>query len=105
MCVCVFVCLIHLSLLQLLGVLAQDGVLRWMDMESHTLLTQTGSHDLPLSHAHTSSDGQYLSAVSERGTILLYDVSVIVRKLNQVKQSLLTVYIGTMNMDSWYVCT
>lgn len=53
-------------------------------MESYLLLTQTGSHDLPISHAHASPDGQYLSALSERGTILIYDISLILKKLTQV---------------------
>ena len=64
--------------------LAQDGVLRWLDMESCRLLTQTGSHDQPLSHVCSSPDGHYLSAVSERGNILLYNVTSIVKKLDQV---------------------
>ena len=76
---------LYLSLsAKLLGVLAQDGVLRWLDMESHTLLTQTGSHDLPLSHAHSSLDRRYLAAISERGSLLLFDIAVLARKLNQV---------------------
>ena len=69
---------------QIVGVLAQDGVLRWMDLESCRLLSQTGSHDQPLSHAHTSPDGRYMSAVSERGTILIYDITAIAKKLDQV---------------------
>ena len=70
---------------QLLGVLAQDGVLRWLDMESYQLLTQTGSHDLAISHAHSSPDGHYLAAVSEKGSILVYEISLILRKMNQVR--------------------
>jgi hypothetical protein len=68
---------------KLLGVLAQDGVLRWLDMESYQLLTQTGSHDLAISHAHSSPDGHYLAAVSEKGSILVYEISLILRKMNQ----------------------
>ena len=74
--------------------LAQDGVLRWLDIESCRLLTQTGSCDEPLSHAHISPNGQYLSALSERGNILLYDVTTIAKKLNQVTDvQYMTMYI------------
>ena len=86
-CVSQFSKLFSTSVLpQLLGVLAQDGVLRWLDMESYQLLTQTGSHDLAISHAHSSPDGHYLAAVSESGSVLIYEISLILRKMNQVRQ-------------------
>lgn len=69
---------------QILGVLAQDGILRFLDTESCQLLFQIGSHDKPLSHAHPSPDGRYLAALSENGNILIHDVTTLTSRLAQV---------------------
>ncbi len=73
--------------MQSLGFLAQDGILRFIDIHTCKLLFQLGSQENRLSSAHASPDGATITCVSERGNLLLYDVPAASHNLHKVSLS------------------
>ena len=70
---------------QTLGFLAQDGILRFINIHSCRLLFQVGSQENMLSSAHVGPEGNTLVCISERGNILIYDVPTAAQGLHRVR--------------------
>ncbi|KAL5467429.1 hypothetical protein EMCRGX_G031650 [Ephydatia muelleri] len=60
---------------EILGVLAQDGILRLINIHTCKLIFQMGSSDQMLGFVCTSPDGRSVIAVTERGDLQVFDVS------------------------------
>lgn len=59
-----------------LGFLAQDGIVRFLNIHSCKQLFQVGSQHLALTSVHASPVGKHLVGISESGDILLYDITI-----------------------------
>ena len=72
------------NLIQILGVLSQDGIMRFINTESCKLLFDIGSLDNKIYNASISPVGRHIVAVTENGTMTLYDVAALWEDINRV---------------------
>ncbi|XP_061851401.1 TBC1 domain family member 31 isoform X2 [Colius striatus] len=59
---------------QVLGVLSQDNIMRFINIETCKLLFDIGSHEEGISTATISPNGRYIASVMENGSLNLYSV-------------------------------
>ncbi|NWX21314.1 TBC31 protein, partial [Aegotheles bennettii] len=68
---------------QILGVLSQDNIMRFINIETCKLLFDIGSHEEGISTAAISPNGRYIASVMENGSLNLYSVQALTREGNK----------------------
>ncbi|KAM6350138.1 TBC1 domain family member 31 isoform 2-T2 [Podargus strigoides] len=68
---------------QVLGVLSQDNIMRFINIETCKLLFDIGSHEEGISTAAISPNGRYIAAVMENGSLNLYSVQALAQEGNK----------------------
>ncbi|KFU84063.1 WD repeat-containing protein 67, partial [Chaetura pelagica] len=68
---------------QILGVLSQDNIMRFINIETCKLLFEIGSHEEGISTATLSPNGRYIAAVMKNGSLNLYSVQALTREGNK----------------------
>ncbi|KAI8519950.1 hypothetical protein Bbelb_032070 [Branchiostoma belcheri] len=74
-----------------LGVLSQDGIMRFINIHSCKLLFDIGSHDNRITHALIGADGRHVVCTMEDGSINVYSVQALTSELNKPPPPLLKV--------------
>ncbi|KAM9302910.1 TBC1 domain family member 31 isoform 1-T1 [Morus bassanus] len=65
---------------QVLGVLSQDNIMRFIHIETCKLLFDIGSPEEGISTAATSPNGRYIASVMENGSLNLYSVQALTQE-------------------------
>ncbi|KAK0155599.1 TBC1 domain family member 31 [Merluccius polli] len=68
---------------QTLGVLSQDGVMRFINIHTCKLLFHMGSHDEAITTATVSPSGRHVVAIMDDGSINVYNVHSLNQDLNK----------------------
>ncbi|PKK34351.1 TBC1 domain family, member 31 [Columba livia] len=68
---------------QVLGVLSQDNIMRFIHIETCKLLFDIGSHEEGISTAAISPNGRYIASVMENGSLNLYSVQALTQEENK----------------------
>ncbi|XP_031408774.1 TBC1 domain family member 31 isoform X2 [Meleagris gallopavo] len=68
---------------QVLGVLSQDNIMRFISIETYKLLFVIGSHEEGISTAAISPNGRYIASVMENGSLNLYSVQALTQEVNK----------------------
>ncbi|XP_053843606.1 TBC1 domain family member 31 isoform X2 [Vidua macroura] len=68
---------------QVLGVLSQDNIMRFINIETCKLLFDIGSPEEGISTAVISPNGQYIASVMENGSLNLYSVQALTQEGNK----------------------
>uniref|UniRef100_A0A8B9SGA6 TBC1 domain family member 31 n=1 Tax=Anas platyrhynchos TaxID=8839 RepID=A0A8B9SGA6_ANAPL len=68
---------------QVLGVLSQDNMMRFINIETCKLLFAIGSHEEGVSTAAISPNGRYIASVMENGSVNLYSVQALTQEANK----------------------
>ncbi|XP_066290828.1 TBC1 domain family member 31-like isoform X3 [Branchiostoma lanceolatum] len=76
---------------QTLGVLSQDGIMRFINIHSCKLLFDIGSHDNRITHALIGADGRHVVCTMEDGSVNVYSVPALTSELNKPPPPLLKV--------------
>ncbi|XP_035678691.1 TBC1 domain family member 31-like [Branchiostoma floridae] len=76
---------------QTLGVLSQDGIMRFINIHSCKLLFDVGSHDNRITNALIGADGRHVVCTMEDGSINVYSVQALTSELNKPPPPLLKV--------------
>ncbi|KAI3361372.1 hypothetical protein L3Q82_013551, partial [Scortum barcoo] len=79
---------------QTLGVLSQDGVMRFINIHTCKLLFHMGSHDNAITTVSVSPNGRHVVAVMDNGSINIYSVQSLTQELNKPPPSLVAVVTG-----------
>lgn len=69
---------------QVLGVLSQDGIIRFINIHSCKLLFEVCSHDDGIASAAISPSGRHLATVMESGALNIYSIQALTRDINRV---------------------
>uniref|UniRef100_T2M8A5 TBC1 domain family member 31 n=1 Tax=Hydra vulgaris TaxID=6087 RepID=T2M8A5_HYDVU len=72
--------------MQLLAILGQDGVLRFIDTHLCKLEADVGSAEEKIHSFTLSKNGRYVAAILENGSILFYNISIILNHLHKDTQ-------------------
>lgn len=67
-----------------MGVLSQDGVMRFINIHTCKLLFHIGSHDEAITTMTVSPSGRHIVAVMDNGSINIYNVQNLTQELNKV---------------------
>lgn len=73
------------SNLQVLGVLSQDNIMRFINIETCKLLFDIGSPEEGISTAAISPNGRYIASVMKNGSLNLYSVQALTQEGNKVE--------------------
>ncbi|NWV72048.1 TBC31 protein, partial [Malurus elegans] len=76
---------------QILGVLSQDNIMRFINIETCNLLFDIGSPEEGISTAVISPNGRYIASVMENGSLNLYSVQALTQEGNKPPPSLFKV--------------
>ncbi|XP_078609106.1 TBC1 domain family member 31-like [Branchiostoma floridae x Branchiostoma japonicum] len=76
---------------QTLGVLSQDGIMRFINIHSCKLQFDVGSHDNRITNALIGADGRHVVCTMEDGSINVYSVQALTSELNKPPPPLLKV--------------
>ncbi|ETE64875.1 WD repeat-containing protein 67, partial [Ophiophagus hannah] len=68
---------------QVLGVLSQDNIMRFININTCKLLFDLGSHEEGLSMAAVSPSGRYIAAVMENGSLSVYSIQALTQEINK----------------------
>ncbi|XP_067888649.1 TBC1 domain family member 31 isoform X2 [Heterodontus francisci] len=68
---------------QVIGVLSQDGIMRFINIQTCKLLFDIGSLDNGINTVAISSNGHYIAAVLEDGSLGIYSVRALSQELNK----------------------
>ncbi|RXM31286.1 hypothetical protein EOD39_7172 [Acipenser ruthenus] len=68
---------------QVLGVLSQDGILRFINIQTCKLIFDIGSHDDGIGSAVIAPNGHYIVAVMENGSLNIYNVQSLTQDVNK----------------------
>ncbi|XP_020652229.3 TBC1 domain family member 31 [Pogona vitticeps] len=68
---------------QVLGLLSQDNILRFINIQTCKLLFDVGSHEEGISTVAFSPNGRYIAAVMENGSLTVYSVQALTQELNK----------------------
>ena len=71
---------------QILGVLSQDGIMRFININTCKLLFDIGSADSRLSNVSVSPSGRHIVAVVDSGNMHVYSVQALTSELNKVNE-------------------
>ncbi|XP_056378692.1 TBC1 domain family member 31 [Hyla sarda] len=84
---------------QVLGVLSQDGIMRFINIETCKLVFDIGSHDDGIVTSSVSPNGRYIASIMENGSINLYSVQALTKELNKPPPPLVKVVDLTKDKD------
>ncbi|NXO04254.1 TBC31 protein, partial [Rhinopomastus cyanomelas] len=84
---------------QVLGVLSQDNVMRFINIETCKLLFDIGSHEVGVSTATISPNGRYIASVMADGSLNLYSVQALTQEGKKPPPSISRV------VEDWPKCT
>uniref|UniRef100_A0A8C4DJA4 TBC1 domain family member 31 n=1 Tax=Dicentrarchus labrax TaxID=13489 RepID=A0A8C4DJA4_DICLA len=79
---------------QTLGVLSQDGVMRFINIHTCKLLFHMGSHDDAITTVAVSPNGRHVVAIMDNGSINVYSVQSLTQELNKPPPSRVAVVSG-----------
>uniref|UniRef100_A0A8C6SLW5 TBC1 domain family member 31 n=1 Tax=Neogobius melanostomus TaxID=47308 RepID=A0A8C6SLW5_9GOBI len=79
---------------QTLGVLSQDGVMRFINIHTCKLLFQIGSPDNAITTVTVGPNGRHVVAIMDNGGINIYSVQSLTEELNQPPNSQVVVVTG-----------
>ncbi|XP_008836213.1 TBC1 domain family member 31 isoform X1 [Nannospalax galili] len=68
---------------QVLGVLSQDGIMRFVNIQTCKLLFEIGSLDEGISSSVISPHGRYIASVMENGSLNIYSVQALMQEINK----------------------
>ncbi|XP_005857384.1 PREDICTED: TBC1 domain family member 31 isoform X5 [Myotis brandtii] len=68
---------------QALGVLSQDGIMRFINIQTCKLLFEIGSLDEGISSSVISPHGRYIACVMENGSLNIYSVQALTQEINK----------------------
>ncbi|XP_061529879.1 LOW QUALITY PROTEIN: TBC1 domain family member 31 [Phycodurus eques] len=69
---------------QTLGVLSQDGIMRFINIHTSKLLFHVGSHNTVINTVTISPTGRHVVAILDNGSISVYSVQSLTEDLNKV---------------------
>ncbi|XP_075351349.1 TBC1 domain family member 31 [Mycteria americana] len=84
---------------QVLGVLSQDNIMRFIHIETCKLLFDIGSHEEGISTAAASPNGRYIASIMENGSLNLYSVQALAQEGNKPPPPVFKV------VEDWSKCT
>lgn len=73
---------------QILGVLSQDGLMRFINTHTCKQLFKVGSHDDAINSAAVCPKGRHLVAVMDCGALRVYNVQALAQEINKVERIL-----------------
>ncbi|KAM9099552.1 TBC1 domain family member 31 isoform X4 [Sarcophilus harrisii] len=68
---------------QILGVLGQDGIMRFINIQNCKLLFDIGTLDEGISTSLISPNGRYITSIMENGSLNVYSVQVLTQEINK----------------------
>ncbi|XP_063499608.1 TBC1 domain family member 31 isoform X14 [Symphalangus syndactylus] len=68
---------------QVLGVLSQDGIMRFINIQTCKLLFEIGSLDEGISSSAISPHGRYIASIMENGSLNIYSVQALTQEINK----------------------
>ncbi|XP_073086167.1 TBC1 domain family member 31 isoform X1 [Manis javanica] len=68
---------------QVLGVLSQDGIMRFINTQTCKLLFEIGSLDEGISSSVISPHGRYIASIMENGSLNIYSVQSLTQEINK----------------------
>uniref|UniRef100_A0A8D2HMD6 TBC1 domain family member 31 n=1 Tax=Urocitellus parryii TaxID=9999 RepID=A0A8D2HMD6_UROPR len=68
---------------QVLGVLSQDGIMRFINVQTCKLLFEIGSLDEGISTSVISPHGRYIASIMENGSLNIYSVQALTQEINK----------------------
>ncbi|XP_047698153.1 TBC1 domain family member 31 isoform X2 [Prionailurus viverrinus] len=68
---------------QVLGVLSQDGIMRFVNIQTCKLLFEIGSLDEGISSSVISPHGRYIASIMENGSLNIYSVQALTQEINK----------------------
>lgn len=69
---------------QVLGVLSQDGIMRFVNIQTCKLLFEIGSVEEGISSSVISPHGRYIASIMENGSLNVYSVQALTQEINKV---------------------
>ncbi|NWH57772.1 TBC31 protein, partial [Geococcyx californianus] len=84
---------------QVLGVLSQDNIMRFINIETCKLLFDIGSHEEGIITAAVSPNGRYIASVMENGSLNLYSVQALTQDASKPPPPTCKV------VEDWSKCT
>lgn len=72
---------------QVLGVLCQDGILRFINLGTFVQLFDVGRLDDRVNNFIVSPNGRHIVAVMDSGNINIYNAQSLVQQLNKVNEA------------------
>ncbi|XP_073446398.1 TBC1 domain family member 31 [Dendrobates tinctorius] len=85
---------------QVLGVLSQDGLMRFINIQTCKLVFDIGSHDDGIVTSSVSPNGRYIAGIMENGSINLYSIQALTKEINKPPPPLVKVVDLTKDKDS-----
>ncbi|KAK3598069.1 hypothetical protein CHS0354_009803, partial [Potamilus streckersoni] len=70
-------------LFQTLGVLCQDGIIRFINIHTCKLLFDVGTIENKINNATVSPNGRFVVAVNEDGSMNIYNLQALSEDINQ----------------------
>uniref|UniRef100_A0A8C5MW77 TBC1 domain family member 31 n=1 Tax=Leptobrachium leishanense TaxID=445787 RepID=A0A8C5MW77_9ANUR len=68
---------------QVLGVLGQDGIMRFINIQTCKLVFDIGSHEDGIVTSAISPNGHYIASIMENGSVNLYNVQVLTQEIHK----------------------
>ncbi|XP_030651277.1 TBC1 domain family member 31 isoform X9 [Nomascus leucogenys] len=68
---------------QVLGVLSQDGIMRFINIQTCKLLFEIGSLDEGISSSAISPHGRYIASIMENGSLNIYSIQALTQEINK----------------------
>ncbi|XP_061027324.1 TBC1 domain family member 31 isoform X5 [Eubalaena glacialis] len=68
---------------KVLGVLSQDGIMRFVNIQTCKLLFEIGSLDEGISSSAISPHGRYIASILENGSLNIYSVQTLTKEINK----------------------
>ncbi|XP_039087936.1 TBC1 domain family member 31 isoform X3 [Hyaena hyaena] len=72
---------------QVLGALSQDGIMRFVNIQTCKLLFEIGSLDEGISSSVISPHGRYIASIMENGSLNIYSVQALTQEINKNEMS------------------
>ncbi|XP_075681875.1 TBC1 domain family member 31 [Rhinoderma darwinii] len=85
---------------QVLGVLSQDGIMRFINIQTCKLVFDIGSDEDGIVTSSVSPNGRYIASIMENGSINLYNVQALTKEMNKPPPPLVKVVDLTKDKDS-----
>ncbi|XP_077349411.1 TBC1 domain family member 31 [Lithobates pipiens] len=85
---------------QVLGVLSQDGIMRFISIQTCKLVFDIGGHDDGIVTSSVSPNGRYIASVMDNGSVNLYSVQALTKEINKPPPPLVKVVDLSKDKDS-----